>query len=539
MARPRLNWAALEAMPEGPEKEEAKKLIAELDAIADSNPLAFFEPHPKQRPFFEAKTSVVAAFAGNRFGKTTALTCRALIECLDVDWLPEHLRPYKRWFKDSTAPRGTRGRIVNPSFSLLDSVILPAFRQWTPAGALVGGSFDKAYKGAPNRTLSFANGSFIQFMTHEQDEDKFGGASLHFVGYDEPPPKGIRDECLMRLADFDGYEMFACTPLKVNVAWMRRDIYKKREAPGNTVIEGSIHDNPMISPEGKRKALEEGDQRLRPAREFGKFVNVGGLIYPEFERCVIPPLRRDQLAGMDVVTAIDPGIRNAAFIWLAFDRNDVGYVFDELLLQDQGAVDYALGILGVNARWGLGSMEDRTAVLEALRAYDVEGIKQADIDEVERRLKALQHVDGSLDPLYVIDPAARARGQVNAETMQSALQHLGFGVIDGQNDVEAGIGQVQTRLSWGRLKVCENCRGLRDEADDYAAEPRDDAVLKPIKGNDHRLDALRYGVMTHNWSPVIESEAPERQLGWEPGHAPPKEWFDGAPAEQGSPVPMV
>jgi hypothetical protein len=32
----------------------------------------------------------------------------------------------------------------------------------------------------------------------------------------------------------------------------------------------------------------------------------------------------------------------------------------------------------------------------------------------------------------------------------------------------------------------------------------DDSHLEPIKGNDHRLDALRYAVMERFWDPVME-----------------------------------
>jgi hypothetical protein len=90
----------------------------------------------------------------------------------------------------------------------------------------------------------------------------------------------------------------------------------------------------------------------------------------------------------------------------------------------------------------------------------------------------------------------------------------------GQNDVETGIGQARTRMVHGRLWVSPECRGLRDEADDYAAaepaEGRDDSHLVPIKSNDHRLDALRYGLMERFWDPGVEDAAPKRMLGFDP-----------------------
>ena len=69
--------------------------------------------------------------------------------------------------------------------------------------------------------------------------------------------------------------------------------------------------------------------------------------------------------------------------------------------------------------------------------------------------------------------------------------------------------------------------GLRDEADEYAAkepdEGKDDSHLEPVKGNDHRMDALRYAVMERFWDPVVEERAPLQQLGFDPRRALPAE----------------
>jgi phage terminase large subunit-like protein len=98
-------------------------------------------------------------------------------------------------------------------------------------------------------------GDTITFKTYKQGADTLGGATLHFVGYDEPPPREHRDEAMTRLLVHDGYEMFAMTPLKVNTGWIRRDIYKQREHPDVTVVRGSMHDNPTIDPKAGTGSL--------------------------------------------------------------------------------------------------------------------------------------------------------------------------------------------------------------------------------------------------------------------------------------------
>ena len=336
----------------------------------------------------------------------------------------------------------------------------------------------------------------------------FAGSSMHLIGYDEPPPWEIRRECKVRLAQYDGFEMFAMTPLTTNTTWVRREIYKKRESPDITVIRGSIHDNPTLSLEGVAAALEAQPDVWRRAVEFGDFIDIGGLAYPEFEKCVTkgpyPPNEKGRQGGWtpwytaqngrwsgnesaanrqvwDVVVGIDPGIRNAAIVWVGFDKDNVAYVFDEVLLQDLTPVEYAEAIKRTNKKWGI------------------------------------------RECIYVIDPASRQRAQVNSDTVQSELIRQGIPTQNGQNNFEAGFFQVKQRIEQGRLKVNPECRGLRAEADDYALESREDGVIKPIKGNDHRLDALRYALMARAWKPLEEMEEPRQQLGWIPDTYDP-EW---------------
>jgi hypothetical protein len=191
------------------------------------------------------------------------------------------------------------------------------------------------------------------------------------------------------------------------------------------------------------------------------------------------------------VVGIDPGIRNAGLVLVGFDSENTAHVFSASLLQDKTPRDYAAEIRSVNQRWGLSNVR------------------------------------------YVADPAARSRGQVNAETVMTALAKERIYANAGQNDVDAGIGQLRIRMAHGRFRVSPErtagLLGLRDEADEYAAEEpaegKDDSQLKPVKSNDHRLDALRYAVMERFWDPVMEEQAPLRTLGFDPTRAIPSEFL--------------
>lgn len=477
------------------ERKEANELLLELGQMIEDNPLYRFTwKNEPQVDFIYADTPIQAAFCGNRFGKTTALVIKTLVQCLSAQDVPDWLLPAKIWYPgENTVRKGTAARIVVPTFDALHSVVIPAFMEWTPRAALKGGSWGKAFN-KQLAILHFENGSFIDFKTYQQEPQAMAGAALHMVGYDEPPPWDVRRECRVRLTDFGGFEMFAMTPLNVNTSWVRKEIWRKREHPDITVIKGSIWDNPLLDKTEVERTLSQQTEVWRRAVEFGDFIDLGGLVYPDFERAVCdrPPINKltgwtkSLTAGanglQDIIVAIDPGVRNAAFIWIGFDAENRAYVFAEGLLQNATPVQYAEFIKRVNAAWGI----------------------------VE-------------PPLYVIDPAARQRAQVNADTVQSELLRQGIPTVAGQNDIEAGIDQVRQRIQQQRLFVNPACRGLREEADDYALEDRPDGVVKPMKGNDHRLDAFRYGLMARPWQPEVEYEAPSRQLGWEPGTYDP-EW---------------
>jgi len=310
---------------------------------------------------------------------------------------------------------------------------------------------------------------------------------LHFVGYDEPPPQDIRTECFGRLSDFGPrtFEMYAMTPL-MGIGWIFREIYKQSEADHITVIRGSIHDNPLLDKATVDLFLQSMSDEERRSREDGDFAHFGGMIYPDgFEKVLVQPLEPKQLEGKDVVVGIDPGMRNAAFVWVAFDNDNRAVVFHDELLQDKTPADYARLIRAVNKRWKL------------------------------------------TDPLYVIDPSARNRSLTNAESVESELQRQNIFPMHGQNSVEAGIQNVRRRIQQRAFFCSRDCRGVRDEALEYRTQKRDDGEFAVVKENDHRLDALRYAVMSRAWNPGMAMTEAQRGLGYKPGHAPPLSQFLG------------
>ena len=446
-----------------------------------------------------APHTVVASNAGNRFGKTTGMVVWAIVQHTPEEMLPERLRVFKRPRGERALKKPVDGRYMLPSEELLEDTVLPVFRQWMPTRLLRGGEWTKAYRKAPGNTIHFADGGKLSVHTYKQDAQMLAGWSGDYVLWDEPPPESHwREGGMIRVMDRVGSHRFGMTPVNMTgggIGWVKRQIFdrgnpdKPNYSPNFRIVRASIHDNPDYTPEQIEATLAEYPADERQAREFGDFIHFGGMIYPGgFERYLKPSPDPDQLKYHDVYVGIDPGLKNAAFIWIAFDNDNRAFVFDELLVKEGTPLDYARHIRQVNSKWHL-------------------------------------NADRLNDPVYVIDPSARNRSLVNAESVEAELGRQGIHCIHGQNQVQAGVQQVRRRLAEKGLYFAETLTGLRGEADEYRMEDRPDGEFKVVKENDHRLDALRYALMARPWyADPVESLVEER---WREGWAPPAEWLEG------------
>lgn len=473
---PQIDRRAIEGLG-ADQQQQARELLELYEQRLRDNPLLGYQPHPKQAEFHESHEPLKAFLGGNRSGKTTAGILDDIVQCVDRVCLPDHLAPYKKWDPPFYC------RIIVPDFtSTMEGVIFQKLREWCPKDQLVGGRFDKAYE-KTNRRLNFKNGSSIDFLTFEQDLDKFGGAAKHRVHYDEQPPQDIRRESMMRLIDYGGDELFTLTPLTGMSTWMYDEVWEawqKGHLPEATIIVVDMDDNPYLDEKTKARALAGLSKEEREARKSGRFVSFSGMIYGEdFKRHlhVIPEV--DRVVSEKVYVGIDPGMRHmAAVVWAYLNAEGTMVVFDELALQGCTVRQVCEAIRKRNDRWG-------------------------------QRLE-----NGAVAPLvpswYVIDPAARNIMHQTGRSDQAEYMEHGIVTILGQNDVIAGINRVRERLQAHRLLVCANCQGLIDEFRKYRwtkeTRTEDEAKQKPVKVDDHLLDALRYVVASRPYSPTVSPD---------------------------------
>ena len=88
----------------------------------------------------------------------------------------------------------------------------------------------------------------------------------------------------------------------------------------------------------------------------------------------------------------------------------------------------------------------------------------------------------------------------SAASFRLELQKIGIqNLYEAKNEVNDGIRLVAKFLSVGKLKVTRKCKSLIKEFQSYVWDPKSlkSGVDRPLKENDHALDALRYAVYTH------------------------------------------
>ena len=221
----------------------------------------------------------------------------------------------------------------------------------------------------------------------------------------------------------------------------------------------TIRDNLTITPERLADIEAQYDKNsIWYKRDIeGKRCSPEGLIYDMFDpaRHVIPADKLPQTEGNYYVSA-DYGIQNAN-VWKLWRR-----------------------IKGTN-NW--------LCLRESYYSGREEKKQKTDEQLLELLLKML---DGIKPEKIIIDPSAAS--------MIALLRSRGMATLQADNDVLSGISDVARMLSGGRLFYSSECKHTIAEYglyawDEKAAERGED---KPLKTNDHCMDADRYFVKTMN-----------------------------------------
>lgn len=484
----------LKRLPLAKQKEVLGKL-EQLIEYKKVNPLYFYNHvnlgivtvHRKQLLYHLLGKDIKyrALFGGNQSGKTTAGVADNIIQAIDEEMVPKHLLQYKKFQPPFYC------RIFTPDLSATMVTVQEKMKELVPPSQLVGNSWDKAYNKL-TRVTRFKNGSWFMWNSYDQEREKLGGVTLHRVHFDEEPPEIIYEESLPRIVRYNGDMTFTLTPLN-GLTWMWDGVFllsggeeqtdeysfvNKSENVASIVVD--MDDNPTLNEEAKQSILSKYSPEVRKARKEGRFVHFAGLIYNDFkkaEHVMVPTdengeMRTRPFEGredVNITVGIDPGLNRTAVIWVAQDSKGYKEVFEELFTTD----------------WT--------------------------IEEICKKIHEINTYHGVAPNQYIIDPHAKDRSKQSGKSDQSQFHRHGIYVILGTNKVPAGIDAVKEELRNNRLRIHAGCRNLIHEFERYRwkEQPRsgeDRAEPQPIKKDDHGLDALRYVIMFHPPTPLVEEE---------------------------------
>lgn len=409
--------------------------------------------HKKQMAFHKCGKKNRWVFGGNRSGKT---------ECGAVEsvWLTRGIHPYRQ-NRDNVF-----GWVVSLSQQVQRDVAQAKILKYLAPRYIEDIVMLEGRKGSPEYGIidhivvrnEFGGLSRIGFKSCDQGREKFQGASLDFVWFDEEPPKDIYDECRMRVFDRKGIIFGTMTPLK-GLSWVYYEI--ELNESGNPEIwceHMEWRDNPYLDAKEVDYMLSVTSESEQLSRRFGKFTTGEGLVYPEFDPDVhvIEPF--DVPEEWQSELSIDPGLKNPTSChFYAVDFDGVIYVVGEHYESGRD-IDY-----------------------HAEKIFEL--AKKLNWKTDNGRLRAL------------IDSAASQKTLSGAKSVAELFRERDILVNTRVNkDLYSGIQRIKSLLCQNppRIYIFKSCINLIREFKSYWWGADD----RPKKVDDHAMDELRYFVMS-------------------------------------------
>ncbi len=440
------------------------KAIEREQTRRKNSPLARYNKgkvHQKQMAFHRCQKRNRWVFGGNRSGKT---------ECGAVEtvWLARGIHPF-RSNKDnvncwvvSLSQHVQREVAQQKILHYLD-------KNWITEVVMLSGSKQSMDYGVIDYIMVqnvFGGQSKIAFKSCEQGREKFQGASLDFVWFDEEPPRDIYEECRMRVIDRCGHIFGTMTPLK-GLTWVYDEIYLNCHNSSDVwCIFMEWADNPYLSSVEVATMTETMSAEVLESRRYGRFQSSGGMVYSEFsEANVIAPF--DLPIDWQDVLSIDPGLNNPLSChWYARDYDGNVYV-----------------------------------VAEHYQAQKDVPFHAQKIKEISDSLQWKRDKFGNITAL--MDSAGNQRTLSGQRSVAELFCDNGITVNTRVNkDLYTGINKVKSMLKPlsgpPKLYIFSNCVNMIREIKGYFWGNND----APIKRDDHAMDELRYYICSITDTPT-------------------------------------
>ena len=270
-----------------------------------------------------------------------------------------------------------------------------------------------------------------------------------------------------------GARLFATTNPDNPAHWLKTKYIDRADELGWNVQHFTMRDNPGLTPEYVEAKEREFTGLYYRRFILGEWVAAEGAVYPDFDRDkhVVPFLDLPP-ARMALGVGIDYGTTNASSALALYLGED-----NRLYLTDEWRVDQANR---------LAAMTD-TELSRSFTSWLAE-----------------PHHPTARHPFsqFFVDPAAAS---FKTQLRRDGVRHI----KNANNNVAYGIKLVASLIAADRLRISDRCDGLLEEVSGYswdqkAATKGED---KPVKQNDHSVDAARYAVTSSEswWRRYIPS----------------------------------
>lgn len=232
--------------------------------------------------------------------------------------------------------------------------------------------------------------------------------------------------------------------------------------------EYTIYDNPYLPEEYIRSLeVEYADTVYYPRYILGKWTRAEGLIFPMFPEAIAEVPNG---GAEDLAMSVDYGTQNpfAAIVW-----------------KKKGGIWYA------EREYYYSGRKTSKQKTDDEYASDLEDFMADEIEDYRTRLEASRKELGAPMPSkiqLIIDPSA-------ASFITLMKKKDWCKVVKANNDVEDGIRETASAMKRGLIKISTSMPEWRREAEGYVWDERVEED-KPVKENDHLMDATRYFVKT-------------------------------------------
>ena len=448
------------------------KALEALNKREKFNRIEFFEPYEKQSEFYAlgATKRERMLMAGNQLGKTYAGAAEVTYHLIGIyppGWTGRRwTRAVRGWAagESSLLVRDVQQKLLcgEPGVdSMFGTGFIPK-HLFVDKPSLARGVTD-AYDTIQVRHVS-GGISILRFKSYEQGRKKFQGETIDFAWGDEEPPLDVYSEVLTRVTATKGMVFITFTPLLGMSNVVAR--YMNEPSEDRAYVQMTIEDAKHIPPEERAKIIAGYPAHERDARARGIPFLGSGRVFQVSEEAILEPALAEVPPAWYKLWGLDFGI---------------GHPFGAILiLHDRDA--------------------DCIHVHSAVRMVDL----VPDTSPPMQHAKPIKAIAGAVPVAWPQDGTARDKGS----GVQLAKQYKSEGLLmlpdhatweDGSISTEAGIMEIQDRMTSGRFKVAAH---LSTWLEEFRMYHRKDGQI--VKERDDLMSATRIAVMAKRFAKQVQ-----------------------------------